>query len=74
MIRNDNRRSIVLIRAMTSQSYRVVVMVFSTYKLQQNLFYFFQGYKSPTIAGLLRWLDTIRMHVLTVYSKFIYVS
>ena len=32
-------------------------MVFSTYKLQRILFYFFQGYKSPTIAKLLREKD-----------------
>ena len=32
-------------------------MVFSTCKLQQILFYFFQGYKSPTIAKLLREKD-----------------
>ena len=32
-------------------------MVFSTYKLQRTLFYFFQGYKSPTIAKLLREKD-----------------
>ena len=32
-------------------------MVFSTYKLQRILFYFFQGYKSPTIAKLPREKD-----------------
>ena len=32
-------------------------MVFSTYKLQRILFYYFQGYKSPTTAKLLREKD-----------------
>ena len=29
-------------------------MVYSTYKLQRILYYYFQGYKAPTIAKLLR--------------------
>jgi len=37
-----------------------VAMVFSAYKLQRILFYFYQGYKSPTIAKLLREIDGVK--------------
>jgi len=35
-------------------------MVFSAYKQQRILFYFYQGYKSPTIAKLLREIDGVK--------------
>ena len=32
----------------------IVKMVYSTYKLQRILYYYFQGYKAPTISKFLR--------------------
>ena len=52
---------------------RAAAIVFSTYKLQQILFYFFQGYKSPTIARLLRKKDGMvacRRHIAKFLAKY----
>ena len=56
-VRNNNRFSIVLTRGKDKIRARAAAMVFSTYKLQRILFYFFQGYKSPTIARFLKEKD-----------------
>ena len=50
-------QQLLLNRFDTCRDKTEAAMVFSTYKLQRILFYFFQGYKSPTIANLLREED-----------------